>query len=399
MGDVELFELGQISTTVRCHSCQKDLKCCGCGVCLRADEDTINRSKARFQAVVWRSNKIIIKQWTPREEHGKTTNIPRYWAGVKKLNNTEIHSCISGGLRHSRRYLDYLTTIGISHKAPYHQRGRYENTITMKSSDPNHQPGPMWKREDYRATTKALVTHFAEQGRNPIPKPLRTRQRNTMGPDFGMAQRELENVLARTDFVIFFVNVTKLVATRRSRLSKKREHQWQDPQWQDARWEDHQWHDHSWKGRKWCSSLGLSSMYDRRVCWVHPSKTFSPHIMSLLGVPTLSSFCSTPPPSWTSSPETLTGITPTSLCTPPRGLTVWPSGYTTSRHRLWAQLLHRRQQWAHADQSVQERQLQPGEWPDDHCRNLRGFFTIFLNDSKQAAASMRQQARFQRGCI
>ena len=96
--------------------------------------------------------------------------------------------------------------------------------------------------------------------------------------------------------------------------------------------------------------------------------------MSLLGVPTLSSFCSTPPPSWRTSPETLTGITPTSLCTPPRGWTVWPSGYTTSRHRLWAQLLHRRQQWAHADQSVQERQLQPGEWPDDHCRNLRGFF-------------------------
>ena len=34
---------------------------------------------------------------------------------------------------------------------------------------------------------------------------------------------------------------------------------------------------------------------------VHPNKTFSPHIMSLLGVPTLSSFCSTPPPSWTPS--------------------------------------------------------------------------------------------------
>ena len=38
------------------------------------------------------------------------------------------------------------------------------------------------------------------------------------------------------------------------------------------------------------------------------NKTFSSHIMSLLGVPALSTFCSTPPPSWTPSPETLAGI-------------------------------------------------------------------------------------------
>ena len=52
-----------------------------------------------------------------------------------------------------------------------------------------------------------------------------------------------------------------------------------------------------------CSSLGLSSRYDRRVSCVHPGKTFSPHIVFLLGVPTLSSLCSTPPPSWTPSPR------------------------------------------------------------------------------------------------
>ena len=42
------------------------------------------------------------------------------------------------------------------------------------------------------------------------------------------------------------------------------------------------------------------------------------------------------------------------------GWTVWPSGRPHSTHRLWAQLLHRRQQWAHADPfPVQEKQLQP----------------------------------------
>ena len=40
---------------VQCHSCLKhlpeELKFCGCGVCLRPDEDTINRINARFQAL------------------------------------------------------------------------------------------------------------------------------------------------------------------------------------------------------------------------------------------------------------------------------------------------------------------------------------------------------------
>ena len=56
-----------------------------------------------------------------------------------------------------------------------------------------------------------------------------------------------------------------------------------------------------------------------------------PHIMSLFGVPTLSTSCSTPPPSQTPSPQTdRNQIKP--LCTPPRGWAVWPSGYTTTHH-------------------------------------------------------------------
>ena len=56
MGNMELFEVGQISVTIQCHSCLKHvpegLKLCACGVCLRPDEDTINRIKARFQALI-----------------------------------------------------------------------------------------------------------------------------------------------------------------------------------------------------------------------------------------------------------------------------------------------------------------------------------------------------------
>ena len=71
MGTMELFELGQISVTIQCHSCLKHVsegqKCCGCGVCLRPDEDIINRIRARFQALIVpfqeeRSKKTIGKQ-------------------------------------------------------------------------------------------------------------------------------------------------------------------------------------------------------------------------------------------------------------------------------------------------------------------------------------------------
>ena len=48
---------------------------------------------------------------------------------------------------------------------------------------------------------------------------------------------------------------------------------------------------------------------DTILCAV--SKTFHPHAMSLLNIPTFSSFCSTPPPTWKSSPATPPGIRPT----------------------------------------------------------------------------------------
>ena len=52
---------------------------------------------------------------------------------------------------------------------------------------------------------------------------------------------------------------------------------------------------------------------------------------------------------------------------------VSPSGWIISSHRLWAQDLHRCQQWAHADQlHLEEKQLQHREqWPCHHSHSLR----------------------------
>ena len=51
MGSMELFELRQISATAQCHFCLKQvpegLQFCGCGVCVRSDEATINRTGSK----------------------------------------------------------------------------------------------------------------------------------------------------------------------------------------------------------------------------------------------------------------------------------------------------------------------------------------------------------------
>ena len=57
-----------------------------------------------------------------------------------------------------------------------------------------------------------------------------------------------------------------------------------------------------------CVWLVQVIFYDRRVLRASQQNILHPHIMSLLGVPALSTFCSTPPPSRTPSPQTLTGI-------------------------------------------------------------------------------------------
>ena len=103
MGNIELYELGQMTRTVQCYSCWKHLPeglaFCSCGVCLRSDEATIKRIKARFQDLIvpYRSmaklsgNKIIGKQWTPEEEHG---NVVRtlLTSGGTRMRSTEILS-------------------------------------------------------------------------------------------------------------------------------------------------------------------------------------------------------------------------------------------------------------------------------------------------------------------
>ena len=70
--------------------------------------------------------------------------------------------------------------------------------------------------------------------------------------------------------------------------------------------------------------------------------------------------------------QLLTGIRRTPCATPPAGMQLGHLAESCPHTGLGAHVLHRRQQWAHADQlHLEEKQLQHREWPYHHSRSLR----------------------------
>ena len=142
MGNIELYELGQVSSTVQCHSCLKHLSegltFCSCGICLRPDEENIMRIKARFQALIVpyylarvnysRGKKHGDTQWQQDHwkamdarrgawKHNKDTIVIRWQEDAKYRNSQLFH----GWTEENWRYLVYLTAIDILNAAPWHE--------------------------------------------------------------------------------------------------------------------------------------------------------------------------------------------------------------------------------------------------------------------------------------
>ena len=155
--------------------------------CFFCTSESLKRKKARRSTMARRPLGSNRRQKGARK-HKDHPSILSRWQNDEQYRTSRL---AMGWTETSCRYLDYLTKIDISHHAPYHQRSHYESTITMKSNDPNPQSEPMWKREDYRATTIALLSLREEQGRTntKIPKNMRTRQEDTLDPEL---QRKLE---------------------------------------------------------------------------------------------------------------------------------------------------------------------------------------------------------------
>ena len=153
MGNIELYELGQISRTVQCQSCSKHIPkrliFCACGVCLQPDEETIKRIKARFQALICPYHLARVNR-SRGKKHGETSTIVIRWHEDEQYRNSQQ---AHGWTEEYCGYLDYFT-----YTAPWNQRHRYESTITLVCNDEDRQAGSTKAREDFKPTSKILAS-------------------------------------------------------------------------------------------------------------------------------------------------------------------------------------------------------------------------------------------------
>ena len=136
---------------------------------------------------------------------------PRYSADGRNTKLTELLKWRSGGLK---------LTSGTSTTSPRltsSTRHRYENMIFMRSDDPNPQAGSLWKIQDYKTSTGALMCLQQEQGKGvpPIPILMRTRQRNALDP---LIQQNLECLSQNTN--LRFADDVLLFATFKEQFQK-----------------------------------------------------------------------------------------------------------------------------------------------------------------------------------
>ena len=171
LGNIKLYELGRTSRTIQCHSCFKYMPE-GLAFCPRINRPRDKKcGESQRQQDHWKAVDAI--RGTTKRGHDTTTI---RWRKNEKYRNSQL---AHGWTEEYCRYLDYLTTIDISHVATWEQRHRYESTITVARTTQDRQDGPMNTRKDFKPTTQVLASLRQEQGRqnSPTPKNARTRQR------------------------------------------------------------------------------------------------------------------------------------------------------------------------------------------------------------------------------
>ena len=97
---------------------------------------------------------------------------------VQNDDKYRISRTVHGWTEEYCRYLDCLTTAGMSCVATWRQHSRYENSFVLGVNDRPHL-GPMTKRDDFPQAARKLATLQRERGRviPYIPKHERERQR------------------------------------------------------------------------------------------------------------------------------------------------------------------------------------------------------------------------------
>ena len=229
---------------------------CLCGVWLRPNQSTMDRSSAAFASlktpcyrttiILSRGRKSGHNQW--QMDHQKAMDARRgatkrheYTSFLDRWQKDEIYQASQlahGWTETYVKYLDYISEIDISCNAPYRQQVRYNNTVYMRGVDSNRQARPLCQRPDYESSADALVSLQRAQGKGVphIPTHLKTRQNNTLDP---AVQQHLE----RLSF-----NWKTYFSSSSSSMWTESPTRWSSPPW------DHQWQERrsqGWQGKEW----------------------------------------------------------------------------------------------------------------------------------------------------
>ena len=183
-------------------------------------------------------NKIIKKPWMQKRgvlKRGKYTSFLDRWQNDEVYRASQL---VHVWTDERVKYLDYISTIDVSHDAPYRQRLRCESTVYMIGVDSNKQAGPLCQQPECKSSANALVSLQRAQGKGvpQIPMHLRTRQNDTLDPT---VQPHLERLSFK--WKTYFSSSSSSTWTESPTW-------WSSPSW------DHQleeWHSQGWQDKEW----------------------------------------------------------------------------------------------------------------------------------------------------
>ena len=161
MGNVELIELSQTTSTVQCRPCWKHIPegvlQCLCGNWLKTEEHTVNQIKLRFAELVrpcYRVLKISHEDddtdYLPwQQAHWKAKDAKKgalkhtHSSTLERWQNDEYYRTDQaeehGWSEEWVKYLDFLTRVDISYTATNYQRNRYENMAHIRSTEKTYR--------------------------------------------------------------------------------------------------------------------------------------------------------------------------------------------------------------------------------------------------------------------
>ena len=143
------------------------------------------------------------------------------WQEDEKYRNSQE---ARGWTEENCRYLDYLTTIDISYTAPWHQRHRYESTITLVCND---DESPSWTNESRKRSQTYYENSRRSSTRTRTTEFLYSEEPREYGEDDSMKHYEQTwngsvKIGKPSGRNLLLHHLHKMVATRTSRLSMAR---------------------------------------------------------------------------------------------------------------------------------------------------------------------------------